>query len=125
ATFFTKKLRLTSTASRSGPFTSEYEAATMCVEGEQGEMSDVLPGTSPQTARPASSQYGLDLLFKAPAEERGVLQHRREGVSRQKLTSRLNSPLRRPSLSREIGLEWVPPPLPTFAILVLGVAQQV
>ncbi|KAL0157383.1 hypothetical protein M9458_048629, partial [Cirrhinus mrigala] len=43
-------------------------------------MNDVLPGTSPQTARPvcspvelsddfdSSSQYGLDLLFEAPAE---------------------------------------------------------
>ncbi|KAL0150578.1 hypothetical protein M9458_054171 [Cirrhinus mrigala] len=84
AAFFTKKPWLTSTASRSGPSTSRYEAAAMCVEGEQGEMSDVLTGTSPQTVRPAGSsvefsddfdnlsQYGLDLLFEAPAEEKGV-----------------------------------------------------
>ncbi|KAL0191697.1 hypothetical protein M9458_014395, partial [Cirrhinus mrigala] len=80
AAFFMKKPRLTSTASYSGPSTSGYEAAAMCVEGEQGDMSDVLLGTSPQTACPAcspvelsddfdsSSQYGLDLLFEAPAE---------------------------------------------------------
>ncbi|KAL0151374.1 hypothetical protein M9458_053368, partial [Cirrhinus mrigala] len=80
--FFSKKPRLTSTASRSGPSTSGYKVATMCVEGEREESSDVLPGTSPQTAHPvclpmecpddfeSSSQYGLDLLFSAPAEEK-------------------------------------------------------
>ncbi|KAL0152396.1 hypothetical protein M9458_052119, partial [Cirrhinus mrigala] len=46
AAFFTKKPRLTSTASRSGPSASGYEAAAMCVEGEQEEMSDVLPASS-------------------------------------------------------------------------------
>ncbi|KAL0150306.1 hypothetical protein M9458_054414 [Cirrhinus mrigala] len=43
AAFFVKKPRLTSTASLSGPSTSGYEAAAMYVEGERGDMSDVLP----------------------------------------------------------------------------------
>ncbi|KAL0147441.1 hypothetical protein M9458_057250 [Cirrhinus mrigala] len=84
AAFFAKKPWLTPTASRSSPSTSGYKAAAMCIEGEQEETSDVLPGTFPQTAHPAcspvelsddfdiSSQYGLDLLFEAPTEEQGV-----------------------------------------------------
>ncbi|KAL0152428.1 hypothetical protein M9458_052151, partial [Cirrhinus mrigala] len=83
AAFYSKKPQLTSTASRSSPSTSGYEAAAMCVEGEREETSYVLPGISPQAARPAcslmespddfesSSQYVLDLLFGAPAEEKG------------------------------------------------------
>ncbi|KAL0189931.1 hypothetical protein M9458_017030, partial [Cirrhinus mrigala] len=125
-----KKPWLTSTASRSGPSTSRYEAATMCTEGEQGEMSDVLLGTSPQTARPAcspvelsddfdsSSQYGLDLLFEAPAEEQGVSEHRREGVSSELSTPAAESQLVADAemaaalqrTARKTGLEWVPLP---------------
>ncbi|KAL0204612.1 hypothetical protein M9458_002630, partial [Cirrhinus mrigala] len=108
AAFFTKKPRLTSTASCSGPSTSGYEAAATCVEGEQGEMSDVLPGTSPQTARPAcspvkfsddfdsSSQYGPDLLFEAPWSV----------VVDAKMAAALQW------AAREIRLEWVPLPCP-------------
>ncbi|KAL0148133.1 hypothetical protein M9458_056535, partial [Cirrhinus mrigala] len=40
-----QKQQLTSTASRSSPSTSGYEAAAMCVEGEWKEMTNVLPGT--------------------------------------------------------------------------------
>ncbi|KAL0199155.1 hypothetical protein M9458_007695, partial [Cirrhinus mrigala] len=77
AAFFSKKPRRTSTASRSGPSTSGYEAAATCVEGERQELSEALPGTSSQAAQPEcspmdSSQYGLDLLFGAPAEEKAV-----------------------------------------------------
>ncbi|KAL0172917.1 hypothetical protein M9458_033228, partial [Cirrhinus mrigala] len=111
ASFFTKKPQLTQTASRSGPSTSGYEAAAMCVEGEQEEMNNVLPDTSPQTARPAcspvelsddfdsSSQYGLDLLFEAPAEEQGVsaaLEGGRE-PSEADASSELATPARLPS----------------------------
>ncbi|KAL0146562.1 hypothetical protein M9458_058193, partial [Cirrhinus mrigala] len=77
ATFFSKKLWLTSTASRSGPSTSRYEATVMCVEGERQELNDVLPGKSLQTVLPvcspmesldnfeSSSQYGLLALLSA------------------------------------------------------------
>ncbi|KAL0173928.1 hypothetical protein M9458_029896, partial [Cirrhinus mrigala] len=89
AAFFSEKPWLTSTTSRSGPSTSGYEAAAMCIEEEREELSDVLPGTSPLTAHPVcspmdSSQYGLDLLK--------ALQHQRESASHQRLTSLLNSP---------------------------------
>ncbi|KAI2653744.1 ORF V: Enzymatic polyprotein [Labeo rohita] len=79
--FFTKKPRLAPAASRSGPSTPGYEAAAGAGD-EREESSDVLPGASPKTARSEclpmecpddfenSSQYGLDLLFGAPAGEK-------------------------------------------------------
>ncbi|KAL0152661.1 hypothetical protein M9458_052384, partial [Cirrhinus mrigala] len=53
----------------------------MCIEGEQREKRKILPGISPETSSPlcspvklpddfgSLSQYGLDLLFEAPAGE--------------------------------------------------------
>ncbi|KAL0177681.1 hypothetical protein M9458_026575, partial [Cirrhinus mrigala] len=61
AAFFMKKPRITPTASHSDPSTSGYEAAAMCVEGEQEEMSDVLR-TFPQSARPACSPPGISTM---------------------------------------------------------------
>ncbi|KAL0163691.1 hypothetical protein M9458_039444, partial [Cirrhinus mrigala] len=52
AAFFSKKPRRHSTASRSGPSTSGYEAAAMCVEEERQDLNDALPGTSSQTVHP-------------------------------------------------------------------------
>ncbi|KAL0162068.1 hypothetical protein M9458_041464, partial [Cirrhinus mrigala] len=134
AAFFFKNLRLTSTASRSGPSASGYKAAAMCVEGEQKEMSEVSPGTPPQTAHPlcspvelpddfdSSSQYGLDLLFEAPAGEEEVTAASEGGrepsdadassaaESQSVADAEMATALQR--AAKEIGLEWVAPPRP-------------
>ncbi|KAL0160844.1 hypothetical protein M9458_044569, partial [Cirrhinus mrigala] len=136
AAFFSKKPRRHSTASRSGPSTSGYEAAAMCVEQErQGD--DVLPGTSSQTVHPvcppiesqddfeSSSQYGLDLLFGAPAEgkvesvasegepsEADVTAElaASAGESQSVADAEMAAALKR--AAKEIGVVWVPPPSP-------------
>ncbi|KAL0147716.1 hypothetical protein M9458_056994 [Cirrhinus mrigala] len=129
---------LTSTASHSGPSTSGYKAAAMCVEEEGGEMSDVSPGTTPQIAHPvcspiklpddfdSSSQYRLDLLFRAPAGEEEISAASEGGhePSEADASSELTSSAAEfqlvadaemaPVLQRaakEIRLEWAAPPL--------------
>ncbi|KAI2653488.1 Transposon Ty3-G Gag-Pol polyprotein [Labeo rohita] len=136
AAFFAKKPRRHSTASRSGPSTSGYEAAAMCVE-EERQGDDVLPGMSPQTVHPvcppmesqddfeSSSQYGLDLLFGAPAEEKAGSVASEGEPSEADVTAELTAPaggsqsvadaemaaaLKR--AAKEIGVVWVPPPSP-------------
>ncbi|KAI2655706.1 Transposon Ty3-G Gag-Pol polyprotein [Labeo rohita] len=134
AAFFAKKPRRHSTASRSGPSTSGYEAAAMCVE-EERQGDDVLPGMSPQTVHPvcppmesqddfeSSSQYGLDLLFGAPAEEKAGSVASEGEPSEADVTAELTAPaggsqsvadaemaaaLKR--AAKEIGVVWVPRP---------------
>ncbi|KAL0149011.1 hypothetical protein M9458_055626 [Cirrhinus mrigala] len=137
AAFFSKKPRRHSTASRSGPSTSGYEAAAMCVEEERQDLNDALPGTSSQTVHPvcppmesqddfeSSSQYGLDLLFGAPAEEKAGSVASEGEPSEADVTAKLTAPagesqsvadaemaaaLKR--AAKEIGVVWVPPPSP-------------
>ncbi|KAL0152766.1 hypothetical protein M9458_052489 [Cirrhinus mrigala] len=137
AAFFSKKPRRHSTASRSGPSTSGYEAAAMCVEEERQGLNDALPGTSSQTVHPvcppmesqddfeSSSQYGLDLLFEAPAEEKAGSVASEGEPSEADVTAELTAPagesqsvadaemaaaLKR--AAKEIGVVWVPPPSP-------------
>ncbi|KAL0161559.1 hypothetical protein M9458_045284, partial [Cirrhinus mrigala] len=137
AAFFSKKPRRHSTASRSGPSTSGYEAAAMCVEEERQDLNDALPGTSSQTVHPvcppmespddfeSSSQYGLDLLFGAPAEEKAGSVASEGEPSEADVTAELTAPagesqsvadaemaaaLKR--AAKEIGVVWVPPPSP-------------
>ncbi|KAL0179586.1 hypothetical protein M9458_025028, partial [Cirrhinus mrigala] len=137
AAFFSKKPRRHSTASRSGPSTSGYEAAAMCVEKERQGLNDALPGTSSQTIHPvcppmesqddfeSSSQYGLDLLFGAPAEEKaGTVASEGEpseadvmaeltapaGESQSVADAEMAAALKR--AAKEIGVVWVPPPSP-------------
>ncbi|KAI2655623.1 Transposon Ty3-G Gag-Pol polyprotein [Labeo rohita] len=137
AAFFSKKPRRHSTASRSGPSTSGYEAAAMCVEEERQGLNDALPGTSSQTVHPvcppmeslddfeSSSQYGLDLLFGAPAEEKAGSVASEGEPSEADVTAELTAPagesqsvadaemaaaLKR--AAKEIGVVWVPPPSP-------------
>ncbi|KAL0173041.1 hypothetical protein M9458_033352, partial [Cirrhinus mrigala] len=137
AAFFSKKPRRHSTASRSGPSTSGYEAAAMCVEEERQDLNDALPGTSSQTVHPvcppmesqddfeSSSQYGLDLLFGAPAEEKaGSVASEGEpseadvmaeltapaGESQSVADAEMAAALKR--AAKEIGVVWVPPPSP-------------
>ncbi|KAL0168630.1 hypothetical protein M9458_036852, partial [Cirrhinus mrigala] len=137
AAFFSKKPRRHSTASRSGPSTSGYEAAAMCVEKEQRGLNDALPGTSSQTVHPvcppmesqddfeSSSQYGLDLLFGAPAEEKaGSVASEGEpseadvmaeltapaGESQSVADAEMATALKR--AAKEIGVVWVPLPSP-------------
>ncbi|KAI2654804.1 Transposon Ty3-G Gag-Pol polyprotein [Labeo rohita] len=137
AAFFSKKPRRHSTASRSGPSTSGYEAAAMCVEEERQGLNDALPGTSSKTVHPvcppmesqddfeSSSQYGLDLLFGAPAEEMAGSVASEGEPSEADVTAELTAPagesqsvadaemaaaLKR--AAKEIGVVWVPPPSP-------------
>ncbi|KAL0149007.1 hypothetical protein M9458_055622 [Cirrhinus mrigala] len=137
AAFFSKKPRRHSTASRSGPSTSGYEAAAMCIEEERQDLNDALPGTSSQTVHPvcppmesqddfeSSSQYGLDLLFGAPAEEKAGSVASEGEPSEADVTAKLTAPagesqsvadaemaaaLKR--AAKEIGVVWVPPPSP-------------
>ncbi|KAI2646122.1 G1/S-specific cyclin-E1 [Labeo rohita] len=139
AAFFSKKPWLTATASRSGPSTSGYEAGAMCMEEEREELCNVLPGASPQAASPAcspmecsddfesSSQYGLDLLFGAPAEEKAGSaaseggREASEADAAAELTAlaaecqsvadaEMAAALQR--AAKEIGVVWVPPPSP-------------
>ncbi|KAL0172912.1 hypothetical protein M9458_033223, partial [Cirrhinus mrigala] len=138
--FFSKKPRPTSTASHSGPSTSRYEAAAMCTEGEREELSDVLPGKSPLTAHPmcspmecpddfeSSSQYGLDLLFRAPAEEKegsSALSGGECEPSEADVAAEFTAPAAESQsvadaemaaalqwAAKEIGIVWVPPPSP-------------
>ncbi|KAL0175185.1 hypothetical protein M9458_031153, partial [Cirrhinus mrigala] len=137
AAFFSKKPRRHSTASRSGPSTSGYEAAAMCVEEERQDLNDALPGTSSQTVHPvcppmesqddfeSSSQYGLDLLFGAPAEEKaGSVASEGEpseadvmaeptapaGESQSVADAEMAAALKR--AAKEIRVVWVPPPSP-------------
>ncbi|KAL0169214.1 hypothetical protein M9458_033810, partial [Cirrhinus mrigala] len=137
AAFFSKKPRRHSTASRSGPSTSGYEAAAMCVEKERQGLNDALPGTSSQTVHPvcppmesqddfeSSSQYGLDLLFGAPAEEKaGSVASEGEpseadvmaeltapaGESQSVADAEMAAALKR--AAKEIGVVWVPLPSP-------------
>ncbi|KAL0198547.1 hypothetical protein M9458_007087, partial [Cirrhinus mrigala] len=137
AAFFLKKPWRHSTASRSGPSTSGYEAAAMCVEEERQDLNDALPGTSSQTVHPvcppmesqddfeSSSQYGLDLLFGAPAEEKaGSVASEGEpseadvmaeltapaGESQSVADAEMAAALKR--AAKEIGVVWVPPPSP-------------
>ncbi|KAL0168330.1 hypothetical protein M9458_036552, partial [Cirrhinus mrigala] len=137
AAFFSKKPRRHSIASRSGPSTSGYEAAAMCVEEERQDLNDALPGTSSQTVHPvcppmesqddfeSSSQYGLDLLFGAPAEEKAgsvasegkpseadvmaeltALAAESQSVADAEMAAALKR------AAKEIGVVWVPPPSP-------------
>ncbi|KAI2644460.1 Protein P [Labeo rohita] len=137
AAFFAEKPRRASTASRSGPSTSGYEAAAMCVEEERQVLNDALPGTSSQTVHPvcppmespddfeSSSQYGLDLLFGAPAEEKAGSVASEGEPSEADVTAELAAPavgsqsvadaemaaaLKR--AAKEIGVVWVSPPSP-------------
>ncbi|KAL0157927.1 hypothetical protein M9458_046003, partial [Cirrhinus mrigala] len=137
AAFFSKKPRRHSTASRSGPSTSGYEAAAMCVEEERQGLNDALPGTFSQTVHPvcppmesqddfeSSSQYGLDLLFGAPAKEKAGSVASEGEPSEADVMAELTAPagesqsvadvemataLKR--AAKEIGVVWVPPPSP-------------
>ncbi|KAI2662475.1 GTPase Der [Labeo rohita] len=137
AAFFSKKPRRSSSASRSGPSTSGYEAVAMCVEEERQVLSEVLPVASSQTAHPvclpiespddfeSSSQYGLDLLFGAPAEEKAASVASEGEPSEADVTTEFAAPavesqsvadaemaaaLQR--AAKEIGVAWVPPPSP-------------
>ncbi|KAI2644283.1 50S ribosomal protein L15 [Labeo rohita] len=128
AAFFSEKPRLTSTASRSGPSTSGYEAGAMCIEEERGELSEASPGASPRAARSTClpmecpddleslSQYGLDLLFGPPAEEEAgsaASEGERE-LSEADVTAEFTAPAAE-SLQRvasEIGVVWGSPPSP-------------
>ncbi|KAI2650818.1 Transposon Ty3-G Gag-Pol polyprotein [Labeo rohita] len=137
AAFFAKKPRRDSTASRSGPSTSGYEAAAMCVEEERQVLNDALPGTSSQTVHPvcppmkspddfeSSSQYGLDLLFGAPAEEKAGSVASEGEPSEADVTAELAAPAVESQsvadaemaaalkwAAKEIGVVWVPPPSP-------------
>ncbi|KAI2644611.1 hypothetical protein H4Q32_030719 [Labeo rohita] len=136
--FFTKKPRLAPAASRSGPSTPGYEAAAGAGD-EREESSDVLPGASPKTARSEclpmecpddfenSSQYGLDLLFGAPAgekEDAAASEGEREpsevdvtaefaapaAGSQSMADAEMAAALQR--AAREIGVAWAPPPGP-------------
>ncbi|KAL0186640.1 hypothetical protein M9458_018310, partial [Cirrhinus mrigala] len=133
ATFFSKKPRRHSTASRSGPSTSGYEAAAMCVEKERQGLNDALPGTSSQTVHPvcppmepqddfeSSSQYGLDLLFGAPAEEKAGSVALEGEPSEADVMAELTAPAgesqsvadaEMATALKEIGVVWVPQPSP-------------
>ncbi|KAI2644665.1 Transposon Ty3-G Gag-Pol polyprotein [Labeo rohita] len=117
--------------------TARVEAAAMCVEEERQVLSDALPGTSPQTVHPVCppmesldeseslSQYGLDLLFGAPAEEKAGSVASEGEPSEVDVTAELAAPavesqsvadaemaaaLKR--AAKEIGVVWVPPPSP-------------
>ncbi|KAI2661120.1 ORF V: Enzymatic polyprotein [Labeo rohita] len=134
--FFTKKPQLTPAVSRSGPSTPGYEAAAGTGD-EREESSDVLPGASPKTARSEclptecpddfenSSQYGLDLLFGAPAgekEDAAASEGEREpsevdvmaefaapaAGSQSMADAEMAAALQR--AAREIGVAWAPPP---------------
>ncbi|KAI2643795.1 hypothetical protein H4Q32_029973 [Labeo rohita] len=139
AAFFLKNPRLTSTASRTGPSTSGYKAGVMCVEEERGELSEALPGASPQAARStclpmecpndfeSSSQYGLDLLFGLPAEEKACSAASKGECepSEADTATELTAPVAKSQsvadaemaaalqrAAKEIGVVWVPPPSP-------------
>ncbi|KAL0199808.1 hypothetical protein M9458_002995, partial [Cirrhinus mrigala] len=137
AAFFSKKPRRHSTASRFGPSTSGYEAAAMCVEEERQGLNDALPGTSSQTIHPvcppmesqddfeSSSQYGLDLLFGAPAEEKAGSVASEGEPSEADVMAELTAPAGESQsvadaemaaalkwAAKETGVVWVPPPSP-------------
>ncbi|KAI2661194.1 hypothetical protein H4Q32_006732 [Labeo rohita] len=118
--FFTKKPRLAPAASRSGPSTPGYRAMFCRVLPRKPLAPSVYRWSVRMTLKTRLSMgwicYSALLLGK-----RRMLLHRRESASRQRLTPRLNSPLRRPDLSRwrmpksghrEIGVTWAPPPGP-------------
>ncbi|KAL0146880.1 hypothetical protein M9458_057819 [Cirrhinus mrigala] len=115
--FFSKKPRLSSTASRSGPSTSRYEATAIV---------PIVSGKSPEDFE-SSSQYGLDLLFGAPAEEKegsAASEGEREpseadvtaeltalvAESQSVADAEMVAALQR--AAKEIGVVWVPPPSP-------------
>ncbi|KAL0193870.1 hypothetical protein M9458_012166, partial [Cirrhinus mrigala] len=101
------------------------------------DLNDALPGTSSQTVHPvcppmesqddfeSSSQYGLDLLFGAPAEEKAESVASEGEPSEADVMAELTAPagesqsvadaemaaaLKR--AAKEIGVVWVPPPSP-------------
>ncbi|KAL0196766.1 hypothetical protein M9458_005306, partial [Cirrhinus mrigala] len=98
--------------------------------GERQELSDVLPGTSSQTVHPVgspmdSSQYGLDLLFGAPAEEKAGSSESEGEPSEADVTADFAAPAAESQsvddaemaaalqrAARETGVVWVPPPSP-------------
>ncbi|KAL0163506.1 hypothetical protein M9458_039259, partial [Cirrhinus mrigala] len=90
AAVFSKKPRRHLTASRSGPSTSGYEAAAMCVEEERQDLNDALPG-------PSEADVMAELT--APA-----------GESQSVADAEMATALKR--AAKEIGVVWVPPPSP-------------
>ncbi|KAL0166051.1 hypothetical protein M9458_037895, partial [Cirrhinus mrigala] len=120
AAFFSKKPRRHSTASRSGPSTSGYEAAAMCVEEEQQGLNDALPGSSSQTVHPVTilkARLSMGWIFCS-----GLLLRKRQeadviaeltapaGESQSVADVEMAASLKR--AAREIGVVWVPPPSP-------------
>ncbi|KAL0150149.1 hypothetical protein M9458_054576 [Cirrhinus mrigala] len=89
APFFSKKPRLTSTASCSGPSTSGYEAAAMCIEGEREELSNVLPAKAyAASGQAASALHTMAILQVYQAK---VLKDLHEGVPDPELLQELRS----------------------------------
>ncbi|KAL0150120.1 hypothetical protein M9458_054547 [Cirrhinus mrigala] len=120
AAFFSKKPRRHSTASRSGPSTSGYEAAAMCVEEERQDLNDALPGTSSQTVHPLTilkARLSMGWIFCS-----GLLLRKRQeadvmaeltapaGESQSVADAEMAAALKR--AAKEIGVVWVPPPSP-------------
>ncbi|KAL0194501.1 hypothetical protein M9458_008073, partial [Cirrhinus mrigala] len=120
AAFFSKKPRRHSTASRSGPSTSGYEAAAMCVEEERQGLNDALPGTSSQTVHPVTilkARLSMGWIFCS-----GLLLRKRQeadvmaeltapaGESQSVADAEMATALKR--AAKEIGVVWVPPPSP-------------